>query len=1274
MGEEEEARKQEEALNKFAKLKAQRAKREEKKKSVDSDDESMSEDEEMMAALARQSQNISDESDARSEEMTIKKKTSSLIRSSSESDIGFKSNKSKKKKKSRSGASSGEDRKRSFKPKRAMVDSSDDSSQTESRKPSGLSRPTPNIGLDSSESDENLNTPKSEAGHSGLAATQPKSKLHIYTDSESEQENRIKPSKPIKSESDHSDADRKSSAMAMLAKNKAKTVLSDSESEPNEPKSSALAVLAKKKKSPKEKPEIPRPVVKSEPISSDSEQDIKISNVESMEAKKEIKKEVKVEKDTTISKDSRQSSVDEKPFKKDKDSRQSSVDEKPFKKEKDSRQDSRQNSVEGKSFKKEKEFRQSLVDEKSSKKDKKKHLMKKEKRRDKELKESFKEKSPLGQKLKMAKIFGTSSEDESTSRNSKPPTPNTSASKHSSMAQIPVKGTKLSVDQVFSDSEPEKQLESPALESDSDDGLPSRPPTPSFPTTKTEEPKVSSPPKAVKLDPAPIITEQEEVKTKARTETRENSRDLFNDSTDEEVPSSDSRPKNKKEKERSRHTSAHDRQKDNENLFDSLLTVNVDLPLRTAPRKSPGGTALKSPGCLKSPSLKSPGKSSTPTVSPGSHRSPMISPGGKPTYLLAHMHDKAASREAEKIHRAQEREMQKRGSDKVSKESFKTKKDFPEVSSKKGEDSGNKLSKTKEERKVDDASENLSKTLDSVIQKPLAKLERKSESYDHPSKTLIQTKEKKIDSDNLLEAESKCKEVYISQEKKSDINVSLKESKLETDLEQINEKPEIKVKEKVREGTNLDKNFREESVSLCLSESDSDSNSVKDLDTRKPNEAAKISSTRVKENPRPEISRNQDGGINKVAVSDGKSLAKSSKPKETKLKTDDAASEYKKPKDKATKESVPEYKKLSISAYHEARKSKEMEMSRKAKESAKNIVQSDDHEKAGPSVERSQQDEIKIKEKEDVVVVDPPKIVKSLSSYMESNSHKLKENVVEERRSKPSADTSSSKKEVEHNSANINPPSSKDNQEPRFKHFERSSKAEEAVKPILLKEPVKSIKASELKDSDNKIGTTSNLPKCEVTSDVKKDEIQLVEEEDKPKILADRFEGSSKAKSVSEVEEKIQVSSLKSLASNPSPPVSPVAEDGSIQMEKDEDVTSDVCDNSPAKSLSDLDFKSNHQPDSEESADDSMSLVIDLDNKAPVVKEKTSVFDFDDDLEEKFEKPMKPTLDSIKKPLAAKEPFKSSVAVDILSSANKLAEPTETTPEPTQSAASPKPM
>merc|ERR1719192_1686201 len=112
-----------------------------------------------------------------------------------------------------------------------------------------------------------------------------------------------------------------------------------------------------------------------------------------------------------------------------------------------------------------------------------------------------------------------------------------------------------------------------------------------------------------------VKTKKDEIRTKATNESSE----------DELLPK-----ETKKEFERNRRLSAHERQKENENLFDSLLTVNVDLPSRTVPRKSPGGTALKSPGCLKSPSTKSPGKSSTPTVSPGSHRSPMISPGGKP--------------------------------------------------------------------------------------------------------------------------------------------------------------------------------------------------------------------------------------------------------------------------------------------------------------------------------------------------------------------------------------------------------------------------------------------------------------------------------------------------------------------------------------------------------------------------------------------------------------------------------------------------------------------
>jgi len=1236
--EEEEARKQEEALNKFAKLKAQRAKREEKKKSVDSEDESMSEDEENhLMDLARQ--NDSDESDNRSEDMTVKKKTASQIRSSSDSDIGFKSNKSKKKKKSRSGASSGEERKRSFKPKRAVVDSSDDSSQTESRKPSGILRPTPNIGLDSSESDENLN--KSDAGQTTLLT---KSKLNIYTDSDSEQENRVKSSKTIKSESDNSESDRKSSAMAMLAKNKAKSAVSDSESEPTEPKSSALAVLAKsKKKSPKEKTEVTRPVVKSEPITSDSEQDVKNSNVELIEAKKEVKKEIKAEKDNCV-KDVKQPSVDEKLSKRDKDSRQLSIEERACKKEKDGRL----GLVEEKSLKKDKDFRQTLADEKSSKKDKKKHLMKKEKRRDKEPKENFKEKSLLGQKLKMAKIFGTSSEDESTTRNSKPPTPNTSASKQSSMVQIPVKGAKLNVDQVFSDSEPEKQLESPALESDSDDGLPSRPPTPSFPTTKTEELKVASPPKIVKLDPVPIIsdqvqevkpkTKQEEIKTKARTENRENSRDLFNDSTDEEVSTSESRPKNKKDRDRSRHTSAHERQKENENLFDSLLTVNVDLPTRTVPRKSPGGTALKSPGCLKSPSTKSPGKSSTPTVSPGSHRSPMISPGGKPTYLLAHMHDKAASREAEKIHRAQEREMQKRGSDKVSKESFKTKKDLTEASTKKSEDPSNKLSKTKEERKFNDVSENSIKAVDGGTHKQPVKSERKPEFHENSGKVLNQVKEKKMDTDDVLEAEAKCKEVNISQEKKSDINVSLKDSKLEMDSEQVNEKPEIKVKEKGKEGTNLDKNFKEESVSLCLSESDSDSNSVKDLDTRKPNEVTKISSTRVKENAKLEISKNHESGINKLAVSDGKSLTKSSKSKESKFKSDDAAAEYKKPKDKGViKEGAPEHKKLSISDYHEARKSKELEMSRKVKESAKTNVQVDDSEKT-TSVDPNK-DENKIKDRGDAM--DSGKMVKPHSSFGDSNSHKIKESAVDERRSKPTVDPAV-KKEVQRSLATITTSTMKDNQDTRFKHLERSSKAEEDEKPILLKEPAKSTNGSELKDSDSKTRTSANFSKQDSIPEMKDGEILELAVE-KPKEI---YEDNDSKSLVNDLPPEVKATEVN-------------------DKEIVEEATK-VSETGKTKALA-REFKINQEPDSEESADDSLSLVIDLDNKAPVVKEKTSVFDFDDELEEKLEKPLKPALDSIKKPLADKEPLESSAGGDVLSSANKQAEPSETTLDQVQS-------
>merc|ERR1711881_597952 len=135
------------------------------------------------------------------------------------------------------------------------------------------------------------------------------------------------------------------------------------------------------------------------------------------------------------------------------------------------------------------------------------------------------------------------------------------------------------------------------------------------------------------------------------------------------------------ELERNRRLSAHDRQKESENLFDSLLTVNVDLPAKPTSWKSPGGS-LKSPN-MKSPNKVSPGSARTPNSgSPGTQRSPLVSPGGKPTYLLAHMFgggDRSA-REAEKIHRAQEREMHKKGSDRITKETFKTKKDLEDSS------------------------------------------------------------------------------------------------------------------------------------------------------------------------------------------------------------------------------------------------------------------------------------------------------------------------------------------------------------------------------------------------------------------------------------------------------------------------------------------------------------------------------------------------------------------------------------------------------------------
>merc|ERR1719209_1010882 len=222
---------------------------------------------------------------------------------------------------------------------------------------------------------------------------------------------------------------------------------------------------------------------------------------------------------------------------------------------------------------------------------KKAHHVKKEKKRDRESKEVVKEKSLLGQKLKMAKIFGTSSEDEGNSRNSKPPTPNTSGGK-TLAAKTMVKGsTKPRMPRMESDnSDTEKRLDSPALMSDSDDDVPSRPPTPTFPAAKTG-PKPQEPSKAKEQVEGKEAVKAEEVKSK-KDEVRTKA---TNESSEDELL-----PKEAKyEFERNRRLSAHDRQKESENLFDSLLTVNVDLPAKSTSWKSPGGS-------LKSPNVKSP--------------------------------------------------------------------------------------------------------------------------------------------------------------------------------------------------------------------------------------------------------------------------------------------------------------------------------------------------------------------------------------------------------------------------------------------------------------------------------------------------------------------------------------------------------------------------------------------------------------------------------------------------------------------------------------------
>merc|ERR1719266_1912384 len=237
--EEEEARRQEEALNKFAKLKAQRAKREGKKKSVDSDDDSMDEDD---IGQPRMSSPFNSEDGTAG---SLNKKNSSLLNSSSDSEDEL-NGQVKRESKLKSGNGSNDERKRSFKPKPRALDSSDEESPSGSRKPRSKLHP----GLDSSESEEMVEDEKK-------AESKPPRKLPIYSDSESENDS-FKNSHSKHSGSESEVTDSKASALAVLAMSKKKLdikqevknepVSSDCETEPTDPIVSGPEDIANLKK------------------------------------------------------------------------------------------------------------------------------------------------------------------------------------------------------------------------------------------------------------------------------------------------------------------------------------------------------------------------------------------------------------------------------------------------------------------------------------------------------------------------------------------------------------------------------------------------------------------------------------------------------------------------------------------------------------------------------------------------------------------------------------------------------------------------------------------------------------------------------------------------------------------------------------------------------------------------------------------------------------------------------------------------------------------
>ena len=227
--EEEEHKRQEAALAKFAKLKEQRAKREGKKKSVDSENDSLSD------------VDIDEAERKLSKELKIKKKQS-FINSSSDSED--ESNEFKKKRLTSKSA---------FKTKRTVVDSSDDEKddlkQQKHRSKSGLDSSDSDMVVDSTKTSLQSKHSANFDSDSELDELDSKSKIK----SEPEIKSKIKTETEDSDVGSHSKEDTKPKSSS----------ISDTD-EVEDSKSAVLSVLAKTKK--KEKA-----FVKSEPLSTDTE-------------------------------------------------------------------------------------------------------------------------------------------------------------------------------------------------------------------------------------------------------------------------------------------------------------------------------------------------------------------------------------------------------------------------------------------------------------------------------------------------------------------------------------------------------------------------------------------------------------------------------------------------------------------------------------------------------------------------------------------------------------------------------------------------------------------------------------------------------------------------------------------------------------------------------------------------------------------------------------------------------------------------------------------